>query len=75
MIAISKGSGGLRRRKIMGSILVEILWDEKELGENWMNIDNLKSCLFGKTHTTEELCQVRVVSPEKQTAARGEPDD
>jgi hypothetical protein len=47
----------------VANLVVELLWDEKELGEEWMNIDNLKSCVYGKTHTTEELCQVRLMKP------------
>jgi len=34
-------------------------WDAEELGSGWMNIDNLRSCLYGENCTTEELCQVR----------------
>lgn len=37
---------------------VVLEWDEGDLSEGWMNIDNLKSCLYSNTHVTENLVQV-----------------
>ncbi len=44
--------------------IFKLKWDEK-LGAEWMNIDNLKSCLFGSAQTNEMLLQVtELPSPE-----------
>ena len=37
---------------------VEFEYDEKELGDFWFNIDNLKLCLFSDEHTTKGLLKV-----------------
>ena len=37
----------------------EFEWDENELGNAWMNIDNLALCLFSKEHTRRELITIR----------------
>jgi len=42
-------------------MLVELEYDENKLNPNWMNIDNLKLCLFSKEHTKRELLKVREV--------------
>ena len=39
-------------------LVVEFEYDEKELGPHWMNIDNLKLCLFSKEYTKKELLKV-----------------
>ncbi len=35
-------------------MLVELEWDDK-LGEKWMNIDNLRLCLYSNQHSAPEL--------------------
>ena len=40
-------------------LIVEFEWDEKELGDGWFNIDNLKLCLFTEKFTRRELLKVR----------------
>lgn len=55
-------------------MIVELLWDEKELGEEWINIDNLKACLYGKTHVKEAICQVREMHPKEPQEAQSIPD-
>lgn len=42
-------------------LLVKLEWDD-DLGECWMNTDNLKSCLFSEVHTKPELLDVDVQS-------------
>lgn len=37
-------------------------WDDS-LGENWMNIDNLKLCLYTQGFTKEEIIKVRELIP------------
>ena len=39
-------------------LIVEFEWDEKELGDGWFNIDNLKLCLFTEKFTRRELLKV-----------------
>ncbi len=39
------------------TMVVRLEWD-KDLGECWMNIDNLNSCLFSEAHTKRELLSV-----------------
>ena len=40
-------------------LIVEFEWDEKELGDGWFNIDNLKLCLFTEKFTKRELLKVK----------------
>ena len=40
-------------------LIVEFFWNEKELGDGWFNIDNLKLCLFTEKFTKRELLKVR----------------
>ena len=40
-------------------LIVEFEWDEKELGDGWFNIDNLKLCLFTEKFTKRELLKIR----------------
>jgi len=43
----------------MKKITVEFEFDEEDLGEQWMNIDNLKLMLYsGKWFTKEELFKI-----------------
>ena len=49
----------------MSKLIVELEWDGGELGPNWMNIDNLKSCLYGRTNTLEKLSKVREIPQEQ----------
>ena len=42
----------------MATIQVTLEFDEKDLGEKWMNPDNLELLLYGKDFTTRELLQV-----------------
>ena len=37
-------------------------WND-ELGENWMNEDNLKLCLYGQAWTKPELVSLTVFKP------------
>ncbi len=48
-------------------MVVEFTWNGKDLGQCWMNIDNLKILLYGKTHTNEKLLKVKEIktSPKK----------
>lgn len=46
-------------------MVVVLEWDEDELGEGWMNIQNLRSCLYGEIHTREELCQANLADSEE----------
>ena len=39
-------------------IVVELEFDQKELGQKWMNPDNLALLLYTKAFTTKELLQV-----------------
>ena len=48
----------------MRKMKFELEYDEKELGEKWMNIDNLEICLFSKEYTKRELLKVKEI---KQT--------
>ena len=45
----------------MAEMVVKLTWDD-ELAPRWMNIDNLNSCLFGKTHVKPSLLEVEVLS-------------
>ena len=47
----------MRRRKV--KLIVEFFWNEKELGDSWFNIDNLKLCLFTEKFTRRELLKIR----------------
>jgi len=40
-------------------LIVEFFWNEKELGDSWFNIDNLKLCLFTEKFTRRELLKIR----------------
>ena len=42
----------------------EIEYDENDLGEKWMNIDNLEECLFSNAHTKRELIKVKEIKNE-----------
>ena len=46
----------------MTKMIVMLEWDEESLGEGWMNIDNLKSCLYTKEHTLKELLSVEEIA-------------
>lgn len=45
----------------MDEMTVKLTWDGESLGPGWMNIDNLKACLYGEQHTLPDLCNVEVV--------------
>lgn len=62
----------ISKEKIMAKLIVELEWDGDNLGPCWMNIDNLKSCLYGETSTLETLCKAREI-PQDQLD-RGEDD-
>ena len=47
--------------KTYDRMIVELSWDVDRLNPGWMNIDNLRACLFGKTFTKPELLSVRVL--------------
>ena len=40
-------------------MVVKLSWDS-DAGDCWMNIDNLKSCLFSPIHTKPELLGVDI---------------
>lgn len=42
----------------MATMIVELEWNEEELGEKWMNIDNFRACLYGQTHVAEVSLQI-----------------
>jgi len=44
----------------MAKLIVELEWND-ELGEAWMNLENLKACLYGQTYTKPELLSVEPV--------------
>ena len=44
----------------MAKMIVEFEWSD-ELGESWMNIDNLESLLYGQTYTKRELLGVTML--------------
>jgi len=48
----------------MEELIVRLKWDDGDLGKGWMNIDNLKLCLFTKNYTKKELLEVEDVSVE-----------
>lgn len=43
---------------IMKRMIVILEWDDEELGEGWMNIDNLKILLYTQAFTPEQLLEV-----------------
>jgi len=45
----------------MKKLFVELEFDEEILGPAWMNIDNLKSCLFTKEFTKPELLSAKIL--------------
>jgi hypothetical protein len=49
----------------MAVMMVKFEWDDS-LGERWMNIDNLKSCLHGTTYVHEAFLSVEEVVLEEQ---------
>jgi len=49
----------------MEKMLVELEWDEKKLGEGWMNVYNLELCLYSPEHTQKELLKVKEVKGER----------
>ena len=53
----------------MAKMVVVLEWDEKELGRNWMNEDNLHLCLFSGQHSKPELLKVDVVAIEENALA------
>ena len=46
--------------------IFKIAWNENELGEEWMNIHNLESCIFTESHTKPHLCVVTEVEDDSQ---------
>ena len=48
----------------MEKLKVELTWDEDSLGKGWMNLDNLKLCLYSKLFTKEELVKIRLIKEE-----------
>jgi hypothetical protein len=47
---------------------VVLEWDEEELGQGWMNIDNLEILLYSRNFTRKELLEV--VSYDEGTEAK-----
>lgn len=45
----------------MPKMIVEFEWNE-ELGEKWMNMDNLHLLLYGQAYTKQELLTAKDVS-------------
>lgn len=58
----------------MAKMIVELEWNE-ELGEKWMNIDNLRACLYGSTHVFEDSVQVTELDPISFTPYSDEVED
>ena len=46
-------------------LMVKLEWNDEVLGPCWMNLDNLKLCLFSKQHTKPELLSVEVLKNKK----------
>ena len=44
----------------MKKLLVELTWDDDDLGQEWMNIYNLELCLYSKEHTKRALLKAEV---------------
>jgi hypothetical protein len=42
----------------MTRITITLEFDEENLGPKWMNPDNMKSLLYTKVHTNEELLKI-----------------
>ena len=42
----------------MKKIIVELVFDEKDLGENWINPDSLNLLLYSKNFTEKDLLKV-----------------
>ena len=42
----------------MKRVVVILEWDEKDLGDKWMNKDNLELCLYSKEHTNKNLLHI-----------------
>lgn len=49
----------------MKELTVKLKWDDEGLGKGWMNIDNLKLCLFTENHTKRELLEVEIIEDER----------
>lgn len=45
----------------MGRMIVELEWND-ELGEKWMNMDNLALLLYGQMYTKRELLSIKDVT-------------
>ena len=43
----------------LGKLVVELSWDPSVLSEGWMNMDNLRTLLYGETKTRSDLLAVR----------------
>jgi regulator of replication initiation timing len=49
----------------MSEFVVKLTWDGEVLGEDWMNLDNFKLCLYSPAHTHSVICDVRIVNLKK----------
>lgn len=49
----------------MAKMIVELEWSD-ELGETWMNMDNLKLLLYGQMYTKPELLNVTMLEHSEQ---------
>jgi len=56
----------------MAKMIVELEWDEENLGEKWMNIDNLNIYLFSSEYTKKELLKVKeIIKSRKEQCSEG----
>lgn len=54
--------GKLKGKKKMSKMVVELEWDGDDLGQMWMNMDNLAVLLFTDDSTKRELVRVTEIS-------------
>lgn len=55
----------------MATMYVKLEWDEEALGPRWMNIDNLRACLYGADNTRPDLLQVTDITGEDEDEKEG----
>ena len=53
----------------MSKMVIVLEWSP-DMGKGWMNIDNLKLCLFSKKHTNPDLIDVQEIATEDDVALR-----
>ena len=53
----------------MAKMVVVLEWNEIELGQGWMNVDNLDLLLYSNSHSNKDVLSAIIIATEEEEVA------